>query len=92
MADTRVLLAGLQAFSTSFRRHAQQIGEDYHHLHQSFLRLSFTFQGDAADEFYARWTRTSEVFREFIDKSDKMNQLLLESIQALTEANRPEGS
>lgn len=91
MADTRRLLAGLREYHQTLSRHLGVLSTEYLQLERRYQALSPVYEGDAADQFKLGWSRTHSTFREYIDRGEVIRRLLSERIEALENANRPDG-
>lgn len=88
VADTRLLLAGLEDYQSSLRKHLIQLRTDFEQVENRWHAFSAVYEGDAADQFRANWVRTVDRFREYEQRSDAIARILQERIDFLREANR----
>ena len=91
-ANTKILLAGLEEYHQSLQRHLSQVKQDFHQLDGRWRALSAVYEGDAADQFRAGWGRTTSMFNDYVNQTQRIAMILEERIASLREANRPEGS
>ena len=91
MADSRILLAGLEEYRRTLDTHLSKLKSEYQNLDNTWRRFSSVYEGDAADQFRAGWQRTTQRFQEYIDHTHKISIMLDERISALRDANRTEG-
>jgi len=91
MADTKVLLAGLEKYHESLNRHLADLTAEYQQLEGSWRRFSSVYQGTAADQFRANWMRTVTNFQEYITQTGKISKMLEDRIEKLRIVNRTEG-
>src|SRR2546423_1079404 len=76
MADTRVLLRGLEDYSDTLRRHLAELRAHFEALSAAWQRFSSVYEGDAADEFRDHWGITTRRFREYIDNTERIDRIL----------------
>ncbi len=92
MADTRRLLAGLTEYHQTLGRHLGTLSAEHRQLERRYHALVPVYEGDAAEQFKLGWSRTHATFREYIDRGEVIRRLLAERIEALEQANRPDGT
>ena len=92
MADTRVLLTLLEEYSRSLRRHLIETRSEFDHLSGRWHAFAEVYDGEAADQFKAYWNRTSDRFREYVERSEAIAATLDVRIDELREANRTDSS
>jgi uncharacterized protein YukE len=90
VTDARVLLQGLQEYNRALDRHSGMLKLRFHYLDSHWLQFSSVYEGDAADQFRAGWTRTNHSFMEYIEQTDRIQKVLEERIEALREADKTE--
>jgi len=91
MADTRLLLAGLEEYHQLLDRHILELQTEYDSLLNVWSAFSSVYEGDAADQFKTGWTRTDFNFKDYIEATRKISKMLEDRISALRDANREEG-
>lgn len=91
MADTRLLLDGLENYRTSLQRHLSMMQAEFQHLQGRWQAFSAVYAGDAANEFKPIWHGTSARFDEYILRAKAIVRLLDERIEQLRKVNREEG-
>lgn len=90
MADTRILLAGLEEYHRVLDTHLSKLTDEFQHLTGTWQRFSACYEGDAADQFREGWSRTSQRFQEYIEQTQRISSVLDERIEHLRLANRTE--
>jgi len=90
VADTRILLAGLEEYRKVLGRHLSNLTAEFQHLDNTWRQFSGVYEGNAADQFRAGWVRTSQRFQEYIEQTQTISGLLDERIEQLRQADRPE--
>ena len=88
--DPRVLLQGLQEYSRALERHTVMLKIQFNDLDSHWRQFSSVYEGDAADQFRAGWSRTSQNFTEYIEQTDRIQRILKERIAFLREADKTE--
>lgn len=91
MADSRILLAGLEEYRRVLGVHLSKLKAEYQQLDNTWHRFSAVYEGDAADQFRAGWIRTTQRFQEYIEQTQKISAMLDERIDYLRATNRTEG-
>lgn len=91
MADSRILLAGLEEYHRALELHFSRLKAEYDHLDNTWRQFCGVYEGDAADQFRAGWVQTSQRFQEYIHHTGLISGILKERIEYLREANRQEG-
>ena len=91
MADSRLLLQGLQDYHQLLERHVIELQAEYDSLLRIWSAFSSVYEGDAADQFKAGWMRTDLNFKDYINATRKISMMLEDRIEALRDANREEG-
>ncbi len=91
MADSRVLLAGLEEYRRVLERHLSQLTAEYQLLESNWRQFNAVSEGDYADQFRGGWMRTSQRFQEYIEQTQQINIVLNERIEHLRQLNRAEG-
>lgn len=91
MADSRILLAGLEEYHRVLGRHLSKLSAEYQQLDNSWRQFSATAEGDYADQFRAGWARTSQRFQQYIEQTQKISAVLDERIEHLRQLNQSEG-
>ncbi|MBZ0297957.1 MAG: WXG100 family type VII secretion target [Anaerolineae bacterium] len=89
--DTRALLAGLREYRDTLQKHIGQLQSSHDSIGREWQRLEMVYHGDAADEFKGMWLHTNESFQEYLDRAQRIIQVLDERISFLQEADRPNG-
>jgi uncharacterized protein YukE len=84
------LLQGLTEYGHALERHLGFLKHLFDNLDSHWRQFSSVYEGEAADQFRAGWTRTTESFNEYIEQTDRIGKLLEERIEALREADRSE--
>jgi len=90
--DTRILLAGLEEYRTSLQRHLIELRTEFSQLENRWHSFSGVYEGDAADQFRAQWLRTTERFREYVQRTEAIAAILDERIDHLREVNRTDST
>ncbi|MFL6255143.1 MAG: WXG100 family type VII secretion target [Pyrinomonadaceae bacterium] len=90
MADSRILLKGLEDYAAVLDSHSTNLNFQFNDLDSRWRTFSTVYEGEAADQFRAGWTRTAQNFQEYIQQTDRIRGLLRERIEALREADRAE--
>lgn len=90
MADSRILLAGLEEYHRELERHLSQLTAEYQHLDTSWRQFNAASEGDYADQFRAGWARTTQRFQEYIEQTQKIITFLDERIEHLRNLNKSE--
>lgn len=90
MADTKALLAGLIEYRTSLRQHLINLRTEFEHLDNRWRSFDSVYSGDAADQFRAYWERTTERFREYVQRTESIVIILDERIEYLTKYDQTE--
>jgi len=91
VADTRILLAGLEEYHRVLGRHVSQLSSEFQTLSSIWHRFAAVYEGDAADQFKSGWMRTTAMFQEYLEQTHQISGMLDERIDALRQANRTEG-
>jgi len=91
VADTRVLLAGLEEYHRVLGLHLSKLTAEFQQLDGTWRQFSAVYEGNAADQFREGWIRTTQRFQEYIDQTQKISAVLNERIEHLREADRTEG-
>lgn len=91
MADTRILLAGLEEYHRVLGSHLSKLTAEFQQLDSTWRQFSAVYEGDAADQFREGWIRTTQRFQEYIEQTQKISAVLDERIEHLRAANRTEG-
>ena len=91
VADTRILLAGLEEYHRVLGRHVSQLSSEFQGLSSVWQRFAAVYEGDAADQFKHGWIRTTAMFQEYLEQTHQISGMLDERIDALRQANRTEG-
>lgn len=91
MADTRALLAGLEAYRDSLRRLVSGLRLDFDDVARGWAGLDECFAGNAADEFRPIWEGASQRFRDYVDHTTAILAVLDRRIESLREADRATG-
>ncbi len=91
MADSRILLVGLEEYRRVLRRHLSNLTDEFQQLDSTWRHFSAVYEGNAADQFREGWIRTSQRFQEYIDQTQKISVVLDERVEYLRVANQTEG-
>ena len=91
MADSRVLLNGLEEYHRVLGKHIASLSSEYQQLNNNWQQFSSVYEGDAANQFREGWIRTSQRFQEYIAQTQRISAMLDERIEQLREANKTEG-
>jgi hypothetical protein len=83
VADTRTLLAGLREYHNSLKRHLILVRQEFAEVEKQWYAFSSVYEGNHADQFRARWLNTTQVFHEYVDRSERIATILEERIEAL---------
>jgi hypothetical protein len=92
VADTRVLLQGLEEYHSTLRRHLIEVRTEFAQVERQWQVFSSVYESDAADQFRAKWLRTVQRFEEYIQRSENISRVLEERIDYLRELNAPDSS
>lgn len=90
MADSRILLKGLEDYAGVLDWHSSMLNIQFNDLDSHWRTFSSVYDGEAADQFRAHWARTTQNFQEYIQQTERIRGLLRERIEALREADRAE--
>jgi uncharacterized protein YukE len=88
--DARVLLRGLEEYYGALARHSIYLKLEYNHLNARWQQFSSIYEGEAADQFRAGWSRTHQNFIEYMEQTERISKVLEERIEALREAEKTE--
>ena len=91
MADSRILLAGLEEYRHALELHIIQLTIEYQQLNNNWQQFNNVSEGDYADQFRAGWSRTSQRFQEYIEQTRLISAVLDERIEYLRKLNQSEG-
>ena len=91
MADTRILLAGLEEYHRVLGRHVSQLSSEFQTLDSIWRRFAAVDDGDADEKFKHGWIRTTAMFQEYLEQTHRISEMLDARIDALRQANRTEG-
>jgi len=91
VADSRILLAGLEEYHRVLGKHLSQLTAEYQQLDNTWHQLDAVFEGDYADQLREGWIRTSQRFQEYIEQTQKISAVLDERIEHLRKLNQTEG-
>jgi uncharacterized protein YukE len=91
MADVTRLINALQGYSHELDRHNARVSQAYAELQRALERLNGVYEGVAAREFKAHWSRTTRGLKEYSDGSRAIRRLLEERLAALKAADRATG-
>jgi len=86
--NTTVLLQGLREYDQSLKRHVADVRTEYLSLEERWQAFSAVYQGTAADQFRAHWERTASAFRNYIDQTQKIEKILEQRIEFLSQADQ----
>lgn len=90
MANSRILLAGLEEYRRVLGQHLSKLTAEYQQLDNSWRQFSVVYEGNAADQFREGWIRTSQRFQEYIEQAQKISAVLDERIESLRAVNQTE--
>lgn len=90
MADSTILLRGLEEYSRVLEYHSLMLKTEFDHVDSRWQGFSSVYEGEAADQFRAGWMRTTQNFQEYIEQTERIRLLLRERIDALRDADRAE--
>ena len=90
MADSRVLLTGLEEYRRVLGKHLSELKDEYQQLDGIWRQFSGVYDGDAANQFREGWIRTSHRFQEYIEQTQKISKMLDERIEHLRMVNKTE--
>lgn len=91
MADSRILLAGLEEYRRVLTQHLVKLTANYQRVDSAWHLFSGVYEGTAADEFRAGWVRTAQQFQEYIEQTQQIRLMLDERIEHLRAADQVEG-
>lgn len=92
VADTRGLLTGLIEYRDTLTKHVSQLQTEFEHLNREWYHLESVYHGDAAIEFKHLWMNNTAAFQEYIDRSQRILEVLNERITFLQETERSSSS
>jgi len=92
MADTRILLSGLEEYHRVLGQHVSELMGEFQGLSGRWQQFSAVYDGNAADQFREGWTRTSQRFDEYIEQTRQISAMLGDRIEDLRDADRTMGS
>jgi len=90
VANTRLLLNGLEEYRAALRRHLIEVRTEFDGLQRRWHIFSAVYEGDSADQFRSYWLRTVARFEEYVQRGEAIADILDERIEHLREANRTE--
>ncbi len=90
MADTRVLLKGLEKYQEQLSKHVARLQQDYQELETRWTAFRNVYEGNAADEFKGKWEQTRRGFQEYVEQTQQIMQVLKDRIDALRKADQQE--
>ena len=90
MADSRILLAGLEEYHRVLGKHLSQLTAEFQQLDNNWRQFSACYEGNAADQFREGWIRTSRRFQEYIEQTQKISSMLDERIEHLRAVDQTE--
>jgi len=90
VADTRTLLVEVRGYRTHLDKHFKQIKQELDQLQNRWRSLSPLYQGEAAEQFGANWSRTSERFNEYVSRLQQIIKILDDHIHTLEESDNKE--
>jgi uncharacterized protein YukE len=86
--DTRLLLSNLYSYRDALVRHIDALSNDFSEMERQWAGFTAVYQGEAADQFRSHWERTTQRFREYVDRTGRIQRVLQERIEYLEEYNR----
>ncbi len=90
MADVTRLLNGLVRYESELVRHNAKVKEEFARLQKALGRLGAHYEGVAARDFKAHFARTQRGLNEYVTGSESIRRVLLERIEHIRAADRPE--
>jgi hypothetical protein len=91
VADSRILLAGLEEYHRVLGLHLSKLTAEFQQLDSTWRQFNAVSEGDYADQFRAGWVRTSQRFQEYIEQTQKISAVLDERIEHLRNLDQTEG-
>lgn len=89
--DVTLLLSRLRSYSAALDRHTLAVQRAYDKAQESYTHLRRMWGGDAAQEFYEHWDRTTEAFERYLNGARRIKETLDARIESLSEADQPMG-
>ncbi len=77
------LRQGLQEYHSGLNRHVGQLEHDFENIEGRFMALSREYEGQAAEEFRNAWSQTASWFRDYINQTRQLSDVLEERTRAL---------
>lgn len=85
MSSTESLFKGLQVYNEQLNMHIAQLQQEYSELEMHWNCLNPVFHGDAADQFRVCWRQTVADFNEYLERANRVSEVLEERIKHLDE-------
>ena len=78
------LREGLTSYQESLQKHQAKLEADFGQLHERFVRLAQSYDGEAANAFKHSWIATEEWFEGYVSETKQLSALLQERIDSLS--------
>lgn len=91
MADSRILLAGLEEYHSVLGQHLSKLEVEFQQLVNTWRRFDAVSEGDYAEQFRAGWARTTQRFQEYLEQTHEISAVLDERIEYLRKVNQTDG-
>lgn len=88
MVDVAKLRLALADYEQALNRHRIRLTDSYVEMEKRYAVLSSVYDGVAADEFKAGWTRTAAAFEAYLERLDRALPMLRERIDILAAVDR----
>lgn len=89
MTDATRLRLGLEEYLEALQFHMASLREHHGQMATAWGRLRDGYQGRGAEAFGEVWTRSDARFREYIDASGRIQQVLAQQIEELRRFDSP---
>ena len=91
MTDATKLRTGLEAYRDALVQHLATLRDHHGQMQVAWGRLRDGYQGRGAEAFAEVWARSDGRFREYIDASGRIKQVLEGQIDKLARFDTPSG-
>lgn len=89
MTDATKLRLGLEAYRDALVQHLTSLGEQHTRMATAWGRLREGYQGRGAEAFAEVWERSDTRFREYIDSSAAIRQIIENQLERLQRFDNP---
>lgn len=89
MTDATKLRLGLEAYRDALVGHLTGLGEQHARMGNAWGRLREGYQGRGAEAFGEVWERSDARFREYIDASGRIRQVIERQLEKLERFDNP---